>query len=292
MSFGNKLEQIFCTYTEGKTLNEIELFTKLEDSFISLKNSCQEYEISIIHGNRSHVSFEVTGDYVRGKKGTVVTRELADMMFIVVSPARKEFRLFFLQNKVGHDLMYEKKFPADLLQLDLLKFRPVFNQDGMPVDILQKAEMSSVGSYGVFYNEKGQPFKYNMAYSTAEIINPIRRDGKGVKRKVRIVGDWEATSFGTKGHRQLDSCCRLESFADGMLDMMIGTPIESMWEFEQICSNKLFEGCRPILMKWGCEFLDFGENRDLDYKEVPQRVSAKTVILLNADIINMCDDRR
>lgn len=115
MSFGNKLEQIFCTYTEGKKLNEIELFAKLEDSFILLKNSCQEYEISIIHGSRSHVSFEVTGEYVRGKNGTVVTRELADMMFIVVSPARKEFRLFFLQNKVGHDLMYEKKFPADLL---------------------------------------------------------------------------------------------------------------------------------------------------------------------------------
>ena len=104
MSFGNKLEQIFCTYTEGKKLNEVELFTKLEDSFILLKNSCQEYEISIIHGSRSHVSFEVTGEYVRGKNGTVVTRELADMMFIVVSPARKEKNLDFSSYRTKLDM--------------------------------------------------------------------------------------------------------------------------------------------------------------------------------------------
>lgn len=288
MSFGSKLEQIFCSFTEGKKLNEIELFTKLEDSFVSLKNSCPEYEISIIHGRRSHVSFEVVGDYVRCKKGTVVTRELADMMFIVVSPEKKEIRLLFLQNKVGHDLMYENKFTADLLQLDLLKFRPTFNQNGISVDILQKAELSSVGSYGIFYNESGQTYKYNMAYSTAEKINPIKRNGEGTKRTVRIVGNWEATSFGRNGHIQLDSCCSLKSFADGILDMMIGTPIDSRLELGQICSNELFERCRPILMKWGCEFLGFRENQGLNNKGA----SAQNVILLNADIINSCDDRR
>lgn len=288
MSFGSMLENCFVEHTKGQSLNEIELFAKLEDSFIFLKHSCPRYAIGIIHGNRSHVSFEVTGDYVKDKKGTLIIRELADMMFAVASPKNKEFRIFFLQNKISHDLPEKKKFQAELLQLDLLTFRPKFKtKENYDCSILHESKLSSVGSYGIFYREKESDGiqKYNMAYSVADIIKPMKKTGKSLTRKVRIDGLWGAYSTGEGGYMQCDSCLHLHSFAYEMLNMRIGTPISDLEQLSYLFAGKAFTEFWNILKRWEYPLPDLDDAMIYNHKGASLTDSVKTVILLNADKI-------
>lgn len=102
MSFGKDLSTDFQRFTSGVFYPEEELFCKLQDAFLVLKHYYLQYRyaIDIIHGRRSHVGFTYTGSTISSiRPGTTKTKEMADMMFVVLSKKSSEIRLTYLQNK-------------------------------------------------------------------------------------------------------------------------------------------------------------------------------------------------
>lgn len=84
--FGDDLSFQFNLLTEGVFLDEVCLFTKIQDAFINLKNGKYNYAIDIIHGSKSFVNFENHSSLVSSlKTGSKIKRKLSDMMFIVFS---------------------------------------------------------------------------------------------------------------------------------------------------------------------------------------------------------------
>ena len=114
MSFGTDLSQEFRKLTQNVKFDEVCLFTKLQDAFINLKSSnpTYQYAIDIIHGHKSHVDFHFNSTWVSTTPyGTSVTRELADMMFVIYSHQQHQIRVTYMQNKRG---VSDSKFRADL----------------------------------------------------------------------------------------------------------------------------------------------------------------------------------
>ena len=157
MSFGSDLSQEFRKLTQNVKFDEVCLFTKLQDAFINLKSSnpTYQYAIDIIHGHKSHVDFHFNSTWVSTTPyGTSVTRELADMMFVIYSHQQHQIRITYMQNKRG---VSDSKFRADLYQLHLLSQREHITSKDLPdclfgdPDMLSHAILPSVGSYGVFY---------------------------------------------------------------------------------------------------------------------------------------------
>ena len=100
MSFGKDLSLEFKKLANGGHYGEVELFTKLQDALINLRSSKYGYEIDLIHGSRSQVQFVNNSTWVTGiAPGSTQQCELADMMFIVFSDAKKQIRLMYMQNK-------------------------------------------------------------------------------------------------------------------------------------------------------------------------------------------------
>ena len=184
MSFGTDLSKEFYKLTNNVMLDEVCLFTKLQDAFINLKSSSTyQYAIDIIHGNKSFVDFNFNSTWVSTMSyGQSVTRELADMMFVIYSHKRNQIRITYMQNKKG---VADNKFKADLCQLHLLSQREHITSTTLPdclfgdPDMLSHAILPSVGSYGVFYKcNQG----VEMSYYPACLISPCSLIGKSVTR--------------------------------------------------------------------------------------------------------------
>ena len=122
MSFGTDLSKEFHNLTNNVMLDEVCLFTKLQDAFINLKaNSKYHSAIDIIHGNKSLVEFKFNSSWAsKITPGKSVIRELADMLFVIYSPQKSSLRITYMQNKRG---ITANKFKADLCQLHLLSKR-------------------------------------------------------------------------------------------------------------------------------------------------------------------------
>ena len=227
MSFGKDLSTDFQRFTSGVFYPEEELFCKLQDAFLVLKHYYLQYRyaIDIIHGRRNHVGFTYTGSTISSiRPGTTKTKEMADMMFVVLSKKSSEIRLTYLQNKKGTS---STRFKADLLQLFLLKDRPIITSRPLPScafhdpGILQNAILPSVGSYGVFY-EDGTDIE--MSYFPAGNISPLRKAGKSVVRTVQT----SKSNFGkikiVSGFDESQGEETVEDFGDSLTAMKIGTP--------------------------------------------------------------------
>ena len=136
MSFGDLLSQEFDRLTEVYFSEEKILFAKLEDAFINLSHMCSSsynvrYGIDIIHGHKSFVDVEYNGTFISSiTTPKNIKKELADMMFVVFSNKKREIRLSYMQNKKGANNY--RRFPADLLQLYLLKDRPEITSPVLP----------------------------------------------------------------------------------------------------------------------------------------------------------------
>lgn len=228
MSFGKDLSNEFHKLTKNGEYQEVELITKLQDAFINLANGKYHYAIDIIHGNRSIVDFEYDALWLQNVlPGETFTRELSDMMFLVFSKKHKHIRVMYMQNKKGDS---STKFKADLAQLCLLKNRCVITSANLPVctfgdsQILKKAILPSVGSYGIFYNVNNVT---DMAYYPASNVSPITSIAMGISRKAHF----DYIRFGTtvtKGlYKENQGEENLEYFSDALVGMEIGTPITS-----------------------------------------------------------------
>lgn len=287
MSFGTELKEKFDILTKGSKYIEVELFTKLQDALILLEKKYGPYGIKLIHGNRSKVTFTVSSNHVHGTKGTTKKRELADMLFIVMSPSKREIRLFFLQNKSYADFMAGFGFKADLMQLDLLKNRSEFEHGGIKSRILQNAQLPSIASYGVFYCD--EKLNYEMAYMPADVINPINPSGLALTRAVWSNAAWGLT-FNINGHRQLAGCINLEEFADGMINMTIGEPVCCLRAVGHICGHEIENMCRELLSDeqkgtWDSYDLEWNEQAIREYYGEARGVATKGVTIINADTL-------
>ena len=229
MSFGTDLSKEFQKLTNNVMLDEVCLFTKLQDSFINLKSSSTyQYAINIIHGNKSLVDFNFNSSWVSTiSYGQSVTRELADMMFVIYSQQLNQIRITYMQNKKG---VADNKFKADLCQLHLLSQREHITSPNLPDclfgdrDILSKATLPSVGSYGVFYcHNQG----VEMSYYPACLISPCTLASKSVVR----TAEYDTSNYGNTqiihGYAECQGTRQISDFGDALVNMQIGTPIDS-----------------------------------------------------------------
>lgn len=137
MSLGSDLEKVFIELTSEGEFQEVELFTKLQDSFILLiGKSSVKYKVSIIHGSRSMVEFMPKESWIDTTSTTISTIppknekcELSDLFFVVYDENKNKCRIFFMQAK-NAEFQKKEKFEADLIQLDLLHNRSPFNCAG------------------------------------------------------------------------------------------------------------------------------------------------------------------
>lgn len=287
MSFGTDLKEKFDLLTKGSKYIEVELFTKLQDALLLLEKSYGPYGVKLIHGDRSKVTFTVSSNHVHGTIGTKKKRELADMLFIVMSPTKREIRLFFLQNKSYDDFMLYSAFKADLMQLDLLKNRLEFEHGGRKSRILQKAQLPSIASYGVFYCDG--KLNYEMAYMPADAIDPINSPGMAITRTVRSNAAW-GLQFDINGYKQLDGCTTLAEFADGMIDMTIGEPIDCLKQVGYICGEEIENMCRELLSDeqkgaWDDHDLKWNEQSIREHYGEARGVATKSITIINADTL-------
>ena len=217
MSFGTDLSDEVC------------LFTKLQDAFINLKaNSKYHSAIDIIHGNKSLVEFKFNSSWAsKITPGKSVIRELADMLFVIYSPQKSSLRITYMQNKRG---ITANKFKADLCQLHLLSKRERITSTPLPEclfgnpEMLPKALLPSVGSYGVFYKDI---IDIEMSYFPAVQIHPCREKGKSVIR----MAEYDRNNFNKpsfiNGYNEIQGTSNLKDFGDALVNMKIGTPITS-----------------------------------------------------------------
>lgn len=228
MSFGLDLSNEFQKLTNGVFYPEVDLFYKLQDSFINIKHKYSKYStaIDIIHGSKGQVKFIYNGSYISTiLAGTEQQRELADMLFVVFSSHINQIRLMYLQNKKGKK---PNSFKADLLQLYLLHDRCEITSSPLPDctfnnrKILHDAILPSVGSYGVFYQENGI---VDMSYYPANLVFPRSPKGKSIIRYAK----YDSQYFGNK--ITINNFCEsqgektLTDFGNSLVSMEIGTPI-------------------------------------------------------------------
>lgn len=227
MSFGKDLSTEFLTLTHNVMLDEVSLFTKLQDAFINLKTrSAYEYAIDIIHGSKSYVDFDFNSTWASNIiKGKNVRRELADMMFVIYSLKQDQIRITYMQNKKG---ITADKFKADLCQLHLLSQREQITSSALPNclfgdrDILVNAVLCSVGSYGVFYKEDKN---IEMAYYPAYLIQPCNTTGKSVARMAQYDSSNFESTITRHGYVENQGTRHIREFGDALVNMQIGTPI-------------------------------------------------------------------
>lgn len=259
MSFGKDLQNTFHELTDGVFYYEDELITKLQDALYILGSTKYHGVAELIHGDRCKISYQL-GTHAKypsygminpvdGKTESMTKQvtpffsnaddhvcELADMMFIIFD--EKELRLLYLQNKRATNVPKidgELTFKADIEQLMLLTFRPEINaQDGKAFpecafdsNILANALLPSVGSYGVFYQEKGQ---INMQYYPANRIY-YNKHSMSEEPYVCFNLNREEPKFRFGEKREKDGYIEsigektLIGFGDELVDLHIGTPI-------------------------------------------------------------------
>ncbi len=231
MSFGELLSKEFIELTKDGDFCEVELFTKLQDSFINISKHYPGV-VEVIHGRKSFVDFKCTATTYMPASfvGVEFTRELSDMMFIVFSKSKNDIRLMYLQNKKG---LTATKFRAELLQLNLLKEHlPIISANLPPCvfgneNILQDAILPSVAAYGVFY-QNAIDNKTDMAYYPANnlVVKPPAKTGK--YRNAYYDETLFEKEFTINGYKESQGEANLSKFGNALIDMLIGTPVLSI----------------------------------------------------------------
>ncbi len=286
MSLGTDLSKEFHKLTKNVKFDEVCLFTKLQDAFINLKsnNPTYQYAIDIIHGKKSHVDFDFNCNWVsQFSYGQGVTRELADMMFVIYSHRQNQIRITYMQNKKG---IYNNKFKADLCQLHLLSKREHITSSNLPnclfgdPDILSRAILPSVGSYGVFYSYNRS---IEMSYYPACHIQPSVLKGKSVVR----TANYDSRKFGTiataYGYAESQGTRQIRDFGDALANMQIGTPIHRRMMAHKGLIIFLANHIRGFMQgSWFEEYRDdvYDDDQNSWTPTVP------VIYAINADIIN------
>lgn len=277
MGLGKDLQEEFEKLTRGREYGEVELFTKLQDSFIELSCKAVGYNISLIHGNRSMVKFPISNLWMNGVKvGEIRQCELSDMLFIIYDAMKTECRMFFMQNKSSKRSKKER-FKANLIQLDLLSSGSEFCDlnSRKKCTVLKNAEVKSIATYGVFY-KKG--ISYNMKYYSADLLQPVSAKGNGKERVVKFNG--MLNRIRQSIHKKIEDyegTENLEKFGTAIEELRIGEPIGRK---TIIKLKRQFNNIPTELLK-----LDFSE---MDYEQGDEdnfTVSTNTVCFIQVNTL-------
>lgn len=166
-----------CNHRKGiKTLDEVELFRALIDSFNFSSNLCIAEEFH----QKAKVSFKPCGPYKKSaaflkKKQDHVDCELSDIYLVAYDSNLRKIKHTFIQAKFDSlndvDTICKHGSAAELHQWDLLRRRPKlisgkFKGISIPEDILKKAPYKSVGSY-LFFSKH-----YDFCFFDASRLKP------------------------------------------------------------------------------------------------------------------------
>lgn len=339
MGFGKELSDEFQKLSKGRKYNECQLFTKLEDSFIQLSTNYPfQYEITVLHGYEGQVRYENSNYYVFRKRATGVKTllgytceilgvlpilpvqkefqcELSDLAFIVYS--KEGIKVTYMQNKLEKQYTLGKDiFTVDVDQLALLKGRPKFeiinknsNLEKVSTNsILYDADVESVGSYGVFFENN---LTYDMCYYPADLLSyttsnqltrTLNKTGTRYKKIPSKVVKFSKKNVAcgtpiSNDYRYIgtvfEDClcaCSLEAFGDELMNFHIGTLLNDneMNQFFDFLKERnlytLLENIRAVLP------LDMNLKEDvleIDREKREDRsntfAGAKTYIILKAE---------
>ncbi len=233
MAFAQNLEKCFHILTQGQTYTEEELCIKLEDALLLCnKFSLVNREIVILHNpSRIPVQFQLQqnwrSDFPAGSERSCM---LADMLYVIYSPAQKQCRIFFIRNCRKKSTGYKNRFYTSLVQLDLLSSRSAFRlwEKQEECGILKDSQTLSVTNYGVFHKVKGC---YDMQIYSADLITPLQEVGVEPRRVVVFRGDFDQRRIsGPDWLQDYESHSCLRNFGRAIEDLMIGQPITHSWK--------------------------------------------------------------
>ena len=206
---------------------EIGLF---EQMLLTFKN---HYHATVIvkKTHQQYVEFGTT-NLGTGASSNIV-REISDLHIIAYSPRRGMARETYLQAKVarGKDGLQQTgsfNFHADYYQYDLLSRRPLVyppkNPRNRPYyrcylepDFLSNAFLPSIGSYGVFYEDKHRMIDF--AYQPANLLQPMA----GFSRRYAM--QHTLPTYGSVlGIPDLQYTCSADQFEYAVTNMLLGSP--------------------------------------------------------------------
>lgn len=175
------------------------------------------------HGRVAQVEF--SSSFFPGKKFSC---EISDLLVLVFSKKQKFLRATFLQAKrrkhYCNNIHPRFSFTGNLNQYDLLSNRPIIKGKGKfkpDPNILNKAILNSIGSYGIFYRSHLYQ-QIEFYYSIASNIIP-RSYSKDPIMFLPSVNNNYFYSIG--GHDDLISCPSIKQFISYLIAMKIGSPI-------------------------------------------------------------------
>ena len=210
----------FITLTKGYTHAEIPLFKAM----LSALNGHGKMRVESYHGGSHQVTFTGNGTFAR----KFARCELSDLMIISYSTNPTQIRVTFLQAKsergaVPHNCSY--RFSANLEQWYLLALRPQIKGCGSfnpPADLLSKAILSSIGSFGFFYKDSAGNFQVH--YASADYLKVPKHS---TKKNGKLTSQGTYLTVHSKGYRECLSATDNFEFANSLYNLEIGTPLET-----------------------------------------------------------------
>jgi hypothetical protein len=176
--YGNELDEAFKTTTKSlnikKKRQEISLFRALIDAIglTSFLSSGIKVVVDEIH--QQYGTFNISNRYVKGGK-LGAKRELGDLIFITYSNKKNCAKISYMQCKHYHRLSKTnfQYFYGDNFQYYLISKRPTIIKTKNTLlkknpNFFKNARLSSVTSYGIFYQTK---HRFDMAYYNSNSID-------------------------------------------------------------------------------------------------------------------------
>jgi len=294
---------LLCVNWFLNTLNlkflEVPLFNALARTILGLSNN---FAIAVLHGVRSTVTYSCSFPWRKAKARC----ELCDLMFITYGRIPSPWvRLSFLQAKASKSKNNMSRFPrytiptafrANSEQQYLLGVRPQIagtKRFSPPTNLLSSSLLSSVGTFGVFYNNgTGTP---DLFYSIADRLHP--KSGSYTKKYQTFVTSNGNVTQRSCGHIEMNHCHNLYLFGYGLYRGWIGTPVHPTnftsdadktrcrdlwtWLHSVIDSNRVhFEGTNLIDDLLGLVGMPPTDERE---ESISPAEPSPTIIIVNVD---------
>lgn len=219
--------------------------------------------------------------------GKTVKREISDLWIIMYSPDKRQARMTFLQAKFQPLNWWRSNcffFNGDFFQHELLSKRPQIKSSQFPENILSYTDNSSIGSFGVFYQDCYG--NIDLAFAVADSIQcatSIPVTSKLANRTMKFP-DLGIKKFivELKHKDSIIATHSIDVFTTGLLNMMIGADFlgdSSILSFVKktlkYCANNNTE------VKY---FLNFIEELDISIdNNVRGTDNIPNIILINID---------
>lgn len=219
-AFSSAFDTHFRALTQGAGQGEISLFRAMHTALVSAGRGVYVEEY---HGGSHQVTFMGNGLYARSNARC----ELSDLLVIVFSQLTGEARLTCLQAKSERKSLVSPctaMFSADLEQWFLLATRPIitgFGSFNPPHNLLESAVLSSVGSFGFFYQSAGGDIQVYFA-----VANYLLPPAPYTQRKGRLQPIGPCILHTAGGFPECKAAADNLSFAENLFRMHIGTPIQ------------------------------------------------------------------